>query len=125
MLAALGLFVFDLTTAPFEELERDAEWRHTSEARFGVRPGSQYLGPGDDQISLTGALVPEIAGSQSAIETIRAMGDQGEAYPLVDGAGRVFGHYKILRLREHQGAFLDNGVPRRIDFSIELQRDDD
>jgi len=124
MLAALGLFVFDLPTALFDELERRSDWRHTSVPRFGARPASQYVGPGPDTINLRGALVPEIAGRQAALETLRTMADDGEAWPLVDGAGRVFGNFVIVALDERQGWFVDNGVPRRIDFNLQLERDD-
>ncbi|WP_454886152.1 phage tail protein [Sphingomonas oryzagri] len=124
MLAALGLFVFELGTLPYDELRRRAEWRHATAARVGARPASQYIGPGEDAISLSGALVPELAGSQSAIEVVRAMADEGEAWPLVDGEGRVFGLYVIRGLDERQGAFIATGLPRRIEFSLDLERID-
>lgn len=124
MLAALGLFVFELGTLPYDELRRRAEWRHATAARVGARPASQYVGPGEDTISLSGTLVPEMAGSQSAIEVVRAMADEGEAYPLVDGEGRVFGLYVIRGLDERQGAFIASGLPRKIEFSLDLERID-
>lgn len=120
MLAALGLFVFDMTTLPFSELEENDEWHHSSNARFRARPSSQFLGIGQADLAILGALVPEIAGSYSSIDTLKQMADTGEAYPLVEGTGRVRGDYKIIRLRQRKGELIDNGLPRKIDFSIDL-----
>ncbi|MNV99686.1 Phage P2 GpU [compost metagenome] len=53
------------------------------------------------------------------------MGKSGEAWPLVDGAGRVYGAFVILSLDETQRSIMDNGVPRISDFSLALKRVDD
>jgi len=122
MLAALGMFVFDITTAAHDQLTRNRDWRHVRTERFGARAASQFLGPGEDKITLAGTLVPEITGSYAAIDTLAAMADQGEAYPLMDGTGLVFGQYTIDRIEERHGSLIDNGKARVIGFSIELTR---
>ena len=122
MLMTLGLFVFERATVPFLDRDRRTDWRHGSSERFGARPASQFLGSGEVEIVLAGLIVPEIAGRHSEIRTLRDMADQGEAWPLVDGAGQVFGDYKILSIDERQSEFLDNGVPRRSDFRVTLRR---
>ncbi|WP_019833785.1 phage tail protein [Sphingomonas sp. PR090111-T3T-6A] len=120
MLAALGLFVFDMTTLPFAEIEERDEWRHSSTPRFRARPASQFLGIGQADLSIMGALVPEIAGSYSSIDLLKQMADTGEAYALVEGTGRVRGDYKILRLQQRKSELIDIGLPRKIDFAIDL-----
>jgi len=122
MLAALGMFVFDASTTLFEELDRDREWRHERTDRFGALPASQFVGPGADKIVLTGTLVPELAGSYSAIETLASMADEGEAYPLGDGNGRIYGAFTIDRISERKTNLVDTGAARRNDFTIELSR---
>lgn len=122
MLMALGLFVFERATLPFSEMQRRADWRHPSTERVGARPAAQFTGPGAEQISLTGACIPEVGGSYSAIERLREMADTGEAWPLVDGTGRVFGDYNLVGLDERSQHFVDNGMPRKIDFAIDLVR---
>ena len=119
---SLGMFAFEMGTVPFQELGRSTEWRHGSTPRFGARPASQYLGPGDDKVTLTGALIPGFAGTHASLRSLKEMADQGEAWPLVDGSGRVHGIFRIDRIDDRQGQFLDNGVPRRSDFTIELAR---
>ena len=43
----------------------------------GARAATQFAGPGEDNITLSGILMPEAAGTLDSIETIRAMADHG------------------------------------------------
>lgn len=123
MLAAIGQFVFSPSTALFDQLERQRSWRHARTERFGARAASQFTGPGDDRVRISGMLVPEICGSyHSSIETLAEMADTGEAYPLVKGSGTVLGHYTIEIIDERHSNLVDNGQARAVDFTIELSR---
>lgn len=124
MLMSLGLFAFSLPTLAYDELSRRTSWRHAAGERFGARAANQYVGPGDDSITLSGTLVPELIGTLSSIDILREMGDQGEAWPLVDGTGRVYGSFVISSLDTKQSYIMDNGAPRRTDFTLELGRID-
>ncbi len=124
MLAALGMFIFDTDTTLFDELSRRRSWRHGRTERFGARAASQYLGPGDDQVTLSGKLIPELAGSYSSMEKLAEMADTGEAYPLADGLGNIMGSYTIETIDEQHGTLIDNGRARVIDFNIDLKRAD-
>lgn len=125
MLMALGEFVFSLPTLAFQDLFRRTSWRWAENSRIGVRAASQFLGPGEDTITLAGLLVPQMIGDASSIRQLRALGDQGEAWPLVDGTGRVHGAFVLTDLEERQTMLLQDGVPRRTDFSITLKHVDD
>ncbi|HEX8402247.1 MAG TPA: phage tail protein [Allosphingosinicella sp.] len=124
MLLAFGMFLFELGTAPYEDLSRKLEARHGSTARFGARPASQYLGPGDETISLAGRLLPPLTGNGAQLDARRAMTVEGRSWPLVDGLGRVLGNFVLTSVDERQSNFLDNGVPRKTDFTLELRRVD-
>lgn len=67
-------------------------------------------------------LVPEIAGSYSAIETLAEMADEGEAWQLADGRGYFYGTYTIERMSEDRTNLLDDGLARQTGFTIELSR---
>lgn len=124
-LATLGMFVFETGTLPFVSLDRNSDWRYAQAERFDARKASQYVGPGDDKISLTGSLYGGQIGSYGALATIREMADAGEAYPLLDGLGNVLGNWFIRSLKETQTLFFIDGVPRKADFSMELERAED
>ena len=121
----LGLFVFDLPSLTYQQLQRRTTWRHAFSDRVGARPLGQFVGEGDDGITLTGMLAPVAFGDVGSLDDLRAMGKSGEAWPLVDGAGRVYGAFVILSLDETQRSIMDNGVPRISDFSLALKRVDD
>ena len=122
-LAALGLFVFEAATFPFSGLTRRSGWQHATSERVGTRNASQYTGPGNDEVSIEGALIPEAqSGSYGAIATLRSMADDGERYPLVDGAGNVWGDFVIVSINVGRHNLLVDGTPRMVDFSIELER---
>lgn len=123
-LLSLGLFVFALDTLTFSELQRRVDWRHAKNERHGARPASQFLGPGEDKISLSGSLVPELIGSWSSLDRLREMADSGDAWPLVDGEGKVLGEYRIVAIDERQTNHLRGGLPRKIEFGLDLERVD-
>lgn len=125
MLLSLGMFAFEQDTALFDQLRRRRSWRHASGDRVGARPSSQYAGPGDDLISLGGKLAPGQLGNKESLEELAEMADAGEAYPLVDGEGFVYGAYVIEGIDEDKRYFMVDGAPRLVDFSIDLKRVDD
>ncbi|PKP92249.1 MAG: oxidoreductase [Alphaproteobacteria bacterium HGW-Alphaproteobacteria-16] len=123
-LLTLGMFVFGMDTMAYDDLVRRINWRHPESERFGARAASQFAGPGEDTITMSGTLVPEIAGSYSAIETLIEMGDTGDDYPLLDGLGRVLGQFRIEHFEESHRAIMAGGIPRAKTFVIDLRRAD-
>lgn len=125
MLMALDMFAFEIGTLPFQELQRRFSWRFAKGDRVGVRPASQFLGPGDESVDLSGALYPgEGIGAWSSIDTLRAMADEGAAYVLTSGTGDVLGDFVITGLDLRQGLFFVDGAARTGDFSLSLERVD-
>ncbi len=120
MMMALGQFAFGLSTVAYQELKRQTAWRHPSNSRVGAPPARQSIGPGDDTITLTGLLMPELMGSPTAMSELREMGQSGEAWPLVDGAGFVYGVFAIESLHETGTLHIEEGLPRRTEFQLQL-----
>ncbi|WP_367349690.1 phage tail protein [Sphingobium yanoikuyae] len=125
MLMALGMFIFDLPTLAHNELQRRASWRHARSARVGARDATQYVGPGEETVSLSGAVYAEIADGRVSIDDLRDMAASGEAWPLLDGTGTVFGDYVIEAIDERHAYLMTDGRAQRIDFAIDLLRVDD
>lgn len=125
MMMTLGMFVFSLPTLAYQELQRQTEWRHPSTSRIGARPARQYIGPGEDSITLPGVLVPELAGEVLALDTLRIMADTGKAWPLIEGTGKIYGLWVIESLSETRTLFFRDGAARRIEFTLSLKRIDE
>ena len=122
MLASLGLFVFELASLPFEEMQRRRDWRHEPARLVGARDASQFTGPGDDLVTINGVIAPGEIGSATAIDTLVEMGDDGENYSFVDGTGVVWGEFAIVALDTRRKYIMVDGAPRMIDFAIDLRR---
>jgi phage protein U len=122
---ALGLFVFGLETAPYQQFQRDISWRHPSNSRIGKRPARQYVGPGDESITLSGVLYPELTGGKVSIAMLRYMGNTGKAWPLLEGTGDYYGLFVIDNISENRTLFFQDGAARKIEFDIKLYRADD
>lgn len=125
MMMALGMFVFSLSTAAYQELQRQTEWRHVSNTRIGAAPARQFVGRGDDSITLPGIILPELAGSVLSLDTLRLMANTGKAWPMVEGSGRIYGLWVIESLSETKTVFFRDGTPRRLEFTLNLKRIDD
>lgn len=124
-LMSLGLFVFDLPSLAYDRLQRRTAWSHAANPRVGLRPAGQFVGPGEDVVTLTGCVAHGVVGDLASLDDLRQMADSGQAWPLVDGLGRVYGAFCITGLDETQTAVMEGGVPRLCDVSITLQRMDD
>ncbi|WP_236208435.1 phage tail protein [Pseudomonas tohonis] len=125
MMMTLGMFVFGLPTLAYQELQRTTEWRHGSTSRIGTNPASQFLGRGEDTITLPGTLLPGLVGSPLSLDVLRKMADTGKAWPLIGGTGRIYGTWVITSISETQQIFFEDGTPRRYEFTISLKRIDD
>lgn len=125
MLMSLGMFVFEISTAAFQELDRRMAWRFAETSRVGARPARQFVGPGQGKITLQGLIAPEVTGDLQSLRDLEAMGDEGAAWPLVSGYGRVYGAFEIEELSERQTHHFADGAPRRVEFSLTLSQVED
>lgn len=121
---ALGLFVFALETAPYQEFQQQIGWRHPSNNRVGRRPSRQFTGLDDETVTLSGVLLPELTGGDNTIEVLRQMGNTGMAFVLIEGSGRYYGMFEIDSLSVTRTLFFKDGKARRIEFSLRLTRVD-
>jgi phage protein U len=125
MMLALGFFVFMRQTLPFQGMQREAEYRWPSNSRVGKRDAFQFLGVGEEKITLNGTLYPEITGGTLTLTALRLMAEQGKAWPLIAGTGMIYGMYVINSINETGAEFFSDGSPRKIDFTLALTRVDE
>ncbi len=121
MLMIYGLFVFSVRSAPFNERQHSTEYRWASHNRIGNHPAYQYIGKGEETITLTGTLMPEFSGGEDGLDMLHEMAASGQAYLLMAGNGRIFGRYFIDSISDTADHFLSNGTPQKIEFTISLK----
>ena len=124
MLMCYGLFVFGVLTAPFDQASRATAWRWAVNNRTGNEPAYQFVGRGEDQITLTGILMPEYSGGPISLTMLREMAERGEPYLLMRGTGEVLGYWLIESLNETRSELLPDGQAMKIEFQLVLKRYD-
>ncbi|OIX86919.1 phage tail protein [Serratia fonticola] len=125
MMLILGLFVFRLQTLPYQTLQRNVDYRWPSNSRIGLRPTLQFLGVGEEKITLSGVLMPEITGGKVSLQLLDAMAAEGRAWPMLDGTGTIYGMFVVNSVSETRSEFFSDGSARRIEFSLTLTRVDE
>lgn len=118
----LGSFQFGVTTAAYQELKRTTEWRWPAQDQFGKLAALQYVGPGNDTITLPGVIYPEYRGGLTQLDALRDLGNTGEPQTMIDGRGNIIGRWVIERVDEGQQVFAAAGVPRKQEFTLQLRR---
>lgn len=125
MMLALGMFVFMLQTLPYQNLQRQTDYRWPTNDRIGLRAIPQFLGPGAEKITLSGELLPEITGGKMSLLGLHLMAEQGRAWSLIGGEGTIYGMFIVESLSETFTDFFADGSARKIEFTVNLLRVDE
>ncbi|SMH35740.1 phage tail protein [Maritimibacter sp. HL-12] len=123
VMMALGLFRFGASAPSHQIARRSSSWRWEPVPRLGVPEGLQYLGPGEDIITLEGVIYPHFSGGLRQVDRMRAMAGAAVPTPmmLVDGGGWVWGLWVIQNIEETKSFLMADGAPRKIEFTITLR----
>lgn len=125
MMMIYGMMPFMRQTLPYGELQQNIDYRWPTNSRIGQRPAAQFIGVGDEKITLSGELRPEITGGAMSLMTVRLLAEQGMAWPLIGGSGMIYGMYVIESISNTHSEFLPNGTASKIMFTLNLKRVDE
>lgn len=120
VMMALGNYRYSIVRAAFDELVRIHNWKWEKQDRIGRSPAYQYMGLGEETITMQGRIYPYHRGGLGQIDAMRAEANQGKALILTDSLGKIWGKYCITSIQEKRLHFDAHGLPRRQDFSINL-----
>lgn len=124
-MAALGLFVFQLNTTPYQMMQINQKYRYGVNNRVGKRPAVQFIGLDNDDVTLSGTLLPSLTGGRLSLLVLEQMAETGRAWSLIDGTGNIYGMYVIEEITQSKSEFFVDGAPRKIDFTLKLKRTDE
>ncbi len=105
MMMIYGLIPFMRQTLPYSELQQNADYRWPTNSRIGQRAAAQFLGVGDEKITLSGELRPEITGGAISLLTIKLLADEGPPGRLSAGTARSTG-CTLLRVFQRPAAIF-------------------
>jgi phage protein U len=122
MMLLLGAYRFAIKSSAYQTLKRQSEYRWQEINRINANPTLQFTGFGVETIDLEGVIYPHFKGGLKQITLMRAQAGLGKPLFLVSGNGFAFGRWCIVKITENQSNFLNDGAPRKIEFSISLKR---
>jgi len=118
----LGAYPFMLETAAYQQIRRVSQYRWRELGRVGRKPAQQFMGPGADQITLRGEILPHWKGGAHQVEAMRGQAAIGKPLVLLEGhGGFVIGTWVITRIDETKEELMGDGNPRLIKFSMTLK----
>lgn len=125
MMMIYGMFVFQLSTLPHQQIQQSRNWRHVKNERINRSASWQYIGAGDDTITLSGLLYPEITGGEVSLTALTSLAYVGRPWPLIDGVGQIYGMYVITGLNTTRSELDRYGRARKIEFTVTFERVDE
>lgn len=125
MMMIYGMFVFQLSTLPHQQIQQSRNWRHVKNERINRSASWQYIGAGDDTITLSGLLYPDITGGEVSLTALTSQAYVGRPWPLIDGVGQIYGMYVITGLNTTRSELDRYGRARKIEFTVTFERVDE
>jgi len=123
----LGTFGFQTSTAAYQELRRVSDYRWQAQNRIGAKPAQQFLGIGNDEITLNGVVFPIIIQNKATrpMEDLRKLAALGNPQRMIAApngqTGYILGQWVIMQVSETDSAFAQGGLPQKVEFSLTLK----
>jgi len=121
-LYTLGAVVMD--TRPFnaDKFDRTASADLVSKAVMGGLQPSEFMGEGDDDLTITGQLLPFKTGGLAEFDVLDEMRRTGARFPVMRGDGKRLGTYAITNLSERHDELMRSGVGFTVKYSVSLHK---
>jgi phage protein U len=87
---------------------------------LGRLPAREFVGEGDETLTLKGQVLPSKLGGLSSIEALHGMRRQGERTFVMRGDGRVMGWYAVEHISEQHEMLGPNGVGQVVKHEVKL-----
>lgn len=121
VMMALGTFRFGMFSGAYDQFSRSASYRWNNVDRIGREPALQYLGPGTTEISIEGLILPHFRGGLGQVDRMCAQAEAGDPMMMVDGLGKVWKWWVIVRVDDRRSHMIRDGAARKIEFSMTLK----
>lgn len=124
-----GGVIFHQSTRSFDRAKRSTDYNWATVDRMGPtrRPAKQYVGPGEDKVTLEGVIFGtynpggEYVGGRQ-LDELHERASEGSPYLLQDGNGLVWGMFCLVNIDEEGSIFIDTGAPRKQAYTLTFER---
>ena len=114
VILTLGPVAFGVSTTVYQRLRRTTAYRWPALERAGRWPARQFTGPGNDQITIDGVVMPTYRGSVGAVDAPRELAMTGEPQQMSAGTGEVFGFWCLAQVEEDRSGLFSDGALRGV-----------
>ena len=110
MLYMLGTVMVDTKPFSIDQMERVADASIVAKPVIGGLQPKEFTGEGEDEITLSGQILPYHVGGLDELELLHGMRRAGARFPLQRGDGWRPGWYAITRIAESHSELSRDGV---------------
>lgn len=121
----LGTVTIDTKPFSIDAMERSADASVVAKPVIGGRMPKEFTGEGEDDITLSGQILPLHIGGLDELETLHAMRRSGARFPVQRGDGWRPGWYAITKITEQHSELSRDGVGYVVKHQITMTRVDE
>ncbi len=121
MLYSIGTIQIDTRPFSIDAVERSASADFALKPFLGSLPGREFMGEGEDKLTISGKLLPSKVGGLTELEALHAFRMSGERLPVRRGDGK-FGWYVIEDIRESHSSLGRDGIGFEVAHSVTLAK---
>lgn len=126
MLYMLGAVTLDTNRISADSVQRVSNGGLVAKPVIGGRQRKEATGEGEDDITITGTLVPSRLGGLTSLETLQEMRRVNARFPLMRGDGYRFpSWYSIKQMTESHEDLTRDGLGFVIVYSVTLEQADE
>jgi len=120
MLYLLGTLRVDTRPFPIDSMERTADASIVSKPVIGAAQPKEFTGEGEDEITISGEILPHRIGGLNHLETAHEMRRAGTRFSLLRGDGWRPGWYAITKINEKHSDLMRDGVGFKVAHTITM-----
>jgi phage protein U len=115
-------FSFETSSAAYQRYVFTRGSRWPEQERLGRTPALQHVGLSTAEMTLDGVIYPGVMGGlQEDLRKLRGLCLADKPFQMVTGTGRVCGFWAVPEVSDTRTVFLDNGLPRKVEFTLKLK----
>lgn len=120
MLYMLGTLTIDTQPFSINRMDRSADATIATKAVIGSLQPKEFMGEGEEEITLTGQILPWKLGGMDELATLDEMRRTGTRFPLLRGDGWRPGWYVITKFSEAHTEIMRDGVGFIVEHRITM-----
>jgi uncharacterized protein len=120
MLYMIGPITVDVFPFNADAVSEEGTTDYAKKDLLGRLPGREFVGEGDETLSIKGQILPSKLGGMSSLEALQGLRRRGERVFVMRGDGAVLGWYAVEHVTKNHEMLGPNGVGQVVKHEIKL-----